>query len=157
MTPELQAAVESLEFDVAKQGQLYYLLPDYKTRIKLVCQALRAAEQGRRQVESEVVQLVIKARSLERLVRRWKREAILLRLEVADTNLRYYDLLMAVASKHEGETRHQTAKRYICEAENNATTGTARQVPNGDLSHGAGSGSQQYNAPTSALLAPRKG
>jgi hypothetical protein len=71
-----------------------------------------------------------KARSLDRLVRRWKREAILLRREVADTNLRYYDLLMAVARKHEGETRHQTAKRYICEAERSATTGPVCQAPN---------------------------
>ena len=44
MTNEIKAAVESLEFDVAYQGQLYYLLPEYKTRIKFVCQALRAAE-----------------------------------------------------------------------------------------------------------------
>lgn len=30
----------------------------------------------------------------------------------------YYELLMAVGVKHEGETRHNTALRYIKEAEN---------------------------------------
>lgn len=29
----------------------------------------------------------------------------------------YYDLIMAVGNKHEGETRHMTALRYIIEAE----------------------------------------
>jgi len=29
----------------------------------------------------------------------------------------YNELIMAVANKHEGETRHQTALRYILEAE----------------------------------------
>lgn len=29
----------------------------------------------------------------------------------------YFDLLMAVGNKHQGETRHQTAKRYIEQAE----------------------------------------
>jgi len=29
----------------------------------------------------------------------------------------YHDLLMSVETKHEGETRHETARRYILEAE----------------------------------------
>ena len=55
MTNEIKAAVESLEFDVAYQGQLYYLLPEYKTRIKFVCQALRAAEKERRLIQAEAL------------------------------------------------------------------------------------------------------
>lgn len=38
--------------------------------------------------------------------------------EIQDrTNIDYRELLMAVESKHEGETRHETALRYIREAE----------------------------------------
>ena len=63
----------------------------------------------------------------------WEREAKLLRREVAQTNLRYYDLLMAVARKHEGETRHETAKRYISEAESRATAGPVCDASNAVL------------------------
>lgn len=33
------------------------------------------------------------------------------------TTERYQELIMAVGNKHEGETRHETALRYILEAE----------------------------------------
>ena len=33
----------------------------------------------------------------------------------------YHDLLFAVRNKHEGEERHETARRYIIEAEANAS------------------------------------
>ena len=68
MTNEIKAAVESLEHDVTYQGQLYYLLPDYKRRIKFVCQALRAAEQGRRQVEQENATLKSEVERLQKVV-----------------------------------------------------------------------------------------
>ena len=67
---------------------------------------------------------------LQRLVRNWKREAIQLRREVAETNLRYYDLLIAVARKFDGETRHETAIRYIREAEDRAVNGAVYSSPN---------------------------
>lgn len=37
----------------------------------------------------------------------------------------YDELIMAVARKHHGETRHQTALRYIQEAERAALSGVA--------------------------------
>ena len=37
--------------------------------------------------------------------------------EVEELRHRYNELLYAVASKHEGETRHETALRYILERE----------------------------------------
>jgi|SRR3990167_3801291 len=37
------------------------------------------------------------------------------RVEALETQ--YHDLLMSVETKHEGETRHETARRYILEAE----------------------------------------
>lgn len=37
--------------------------------------------------------------------------------EAADLRAKYNELLMAVGRKHEGETRHQTALRYIRQAE----------------------------------------
>ena len=43
---------------------------------------------------------------------------------------RYYELLYAVASKHEGETRHETALRYIVERENGTLEGSVAQVEN---------------------------
>ena len=59
----------------------------------------------------------------------WRREAVELRREVAETTLRYNELIMAVAAKHEGESRHATALRYIVEREN-AASGAACESPN---------------------------
>lgn len=39
----------------------------------------------------------------------------------------YFELLFAVCRKFDGESRHDTALRYIREAEERATQGTARQ------------------------------
>lgn len=36
----------------------------------------------------------------------------------------YEELIMAVGNKYKGETRHQTALRYIQQAESNIDTGT---------------------------------
>ena len=38
-----------------------------------------------------------------------------------DTFSAYYELIYAVGTKHPGETRHQTALRYIKEAETKST------------------------------------
>lgn len=40
--------------------------------------------------------------------------------QAADTLTRYQELLLAVAQKHPGEDRHQTALRYIREREDGA-------------------------------------
>jgi hypothetical protein len=40
----------------------------------------------------------------------------------------YYELIYEVATVHEGETRHQTAKRYIHERENRAPS-VAQETP----------------------------
>jgi hypothetical protein len=40
----------------------------------------------------------------------------------------YNELIMAVARKHHGETRHQTALRYIQEVERAALSGTANTL-----------------------------
>ena len=53
--------------------------------------------------------------------------------EVESLRTRYHELLYAVASKHEGETRHETALRYIRERENH-TEGPCVDSPNADLS-----------------------
>ena len=37
----------------------------------------------------------------------------------------YYELIMSVSQKHEGETRHQTAHRYILEAEQSSLEASA--------------------------------
>ena len=49
--------------------------------------------------------------------------------EVESLRTRYNELLYAVASKHEGETRHETALRYIRERENR-TEGPCVDQPN---------------------------
>lgn len=49
--------------------------------------------------------------------------------ENAEVNALYNDLIMCVAQKWPGETRHQTARRYILERENRAhEAGEAKQV-----------------------------
>lgn len=55
--------------------------------------------------------------------------------EVESLRTRYHELLYAVASKHEGETRHETALRYIRERENH-TEGPCVDSPNGELCSG---------------------
>lgn len=42
----------------------------------------------------------------------------------------YNELLYAVERKHDGETRHETALRYIREAESRANSGSACESPN---------------------------
>ena len=46
-----------------------------------------------------------------------------LEAELADLLKAYDELIYAVATKHEGETRHQTALRYIREAESRPSGG----------------------------------
>ena len=46
----------------------------------------------------------------------------------------YYDLLYAVETKHNGETRHNTALRYIKEAENKTKTAVKCQNPRNSIS-----------------------
>lgn len=46
--------------------------------------------------------------------------------EMAEHSRLYFDLLFAVGQKHEGESRHETAKRYILEGE--ATSGPSESV-----------------------------
>ena len=53
--------------------------------------------------------------------------------EVESLRTRYHELLYAVASKHEGETRHETALRYIRERENH-TEGPCVDSPNAEAS-----------------------
>lgn len=49
--------------------------------------------------------------------------------DLRKTQQLYHDLIMAVGNKHPGETRHQTAKRYIIEAESlNTGSEEASQV-----------------------------
>jgi hypothetical protein len=38
-------------------------------------------------------------------------------LRLADVSAKYHELILAVGNIHQGETRHQTALRYILEAE----------------------------------------
>lgn len=55
--------------------------------------------------------------------------------EVERLRALYNELLYAVASKHEGETRHETALRYIRERENRIE-GPCVDSPNDKCSHG---------------------
>ena len=58
-----------------------------------------------------------KAELLEALEQSTK-EALTLRERVEELEEQYGDLLLTVVTKHEDETRHETARRYIFEAEN---------------------------------------
>ena len=44
----------------------------------------------------------------------------------------YDELLLAVVNKYEGETRHQTALRYIREREQNQGGAAAQETPRGE-------------------------
>lgn len=46
-----------------------------------------------------------------------------------DVSGRYYDLLLCVGYKYPGETRHETARRYILEAERPSTCGPKGALP----------------------------
>jgi len=50
--------------------------------------------------------------------------------EVEALEAQYYELILAVVMKHEGETRHETALRYIVERETMETSGSVAQVEN---------------------------
>lgn len=52
-------------------------------------------------------------------------EAETLRARLAEAEAEYADLIFRVSEKHPGETRHETARRYIEQAER-ATDGAAR-------------------------------
>jgi len=47
--------------------------------------------------------------------------------QLNDRDKEYHELLMAVVRKHPGETRHETALRYIREAETAAALGPAKE------------------------------
>jgi len=53
-----------------------------------------------------------------------------LKQQLATRQTLYHELLMAVESKWPGETRHQTALRYIRQAERSTTTGPAQEFNN---------------------------
>ena len=48
--------------------------------------------------------------------------------EVEALEAKYYELILAVVMKHEGETRHETAMRYIVERENIETSGSVQEL-----------------------------
>lgn len=50
-------------------------------------------------------------------------------IEGKETRQKYDDLIMSVERKFDGETRHQTAKRYIQEAESKSSGGPSREAP----------------------------
>jgi len=50
-------------------------------------------------------------------VRRLRAEALKLEAERDEARAKYYDLVMSVGNKYPGESRHETAKRYIHQAE----------------------------------------
>ena len=59
-----------------------------------------------------------------------QRENDALRAQVATLSADYYELLYAVATKYPSETRHQTALRYIHQAENrNSDADAAKETP----------------------------
>ena len=69
----------------------------------------------------------------------WEDEmAELAQLEAENAKLKrdYYELIWEVAKKHQGETRHETARRYIRERENQearvAMSNDALKEPNND-------------------------
>ena len=54
--------------------------------------------------------------------------------EVSRLRDQYHELLYAVATKHDGETRHETALMYICEREER-TEGPCSSSPNTPVCH----------------------
>ena len=51
---------------------------------------------------------------------------------------KYYDLIMAVANKYPNETRHETAKRYIMEANTEKVSTKSVTQPKIDFCHACG-------------------
>lgn len=43
---------------------------------------------------------------------------------------KYYDLLLCVGKKYPGETRHETAKRYLLAAESDCMSGPQKEINN---------------------------
>ena len=53
--------------------------------------------------------------------------------ELENLRANYHQLILAVASKHEGEDRHATALRYIQERENHADSPSSLSTQNAEL------------------------
>ena len=70
--------------------------------------------------------------------------------EVSRLRDQYHELLYAVATKHDGETRHETALRYICEREER-TEGPCSSSPNKTALPRAGRESQPTDKTQSNL------
>ena len=61
--------------------------------------------------------------------RELERELKEARAQLAGFKNSYYELIFAVGNKYEGETRHQTALRYIKQAQSSTTLGQCMQEP----------------------------
>jgi hypothetical protein len=57
----------------------------------------------------------------------WRNRQIRSEGEYLDLQSNYYELLYAVSKKYPGESRHQTALRYIREGDTGCTSNTAQQ------------------------------
>lgn len=85
-----------------------------------------------RQREAELDQCKLIAMRCETGLLEKNLEIDYLRSQLAATLARcaqYDELIMAVASKYPGETRHDTAKRYIQERESRPCSGPAQATP----------------------------
>ena len=65
-------------------------------------------------------QIIQQTETLDKLYLEWSQYTNARTARETRLETRYNELLMAVSRKHPGESRHETALRYICEAE--ATT-----------------------------------
>jgi len=54
---------------------------------------------------------------LDKITMNHKKKITELKQQLEDTKCKYYDLIMSVSIKCPNETRHQTARRYILQAE----------------------------------------
>ena len=87
-----------------------------------------AAEALTEQQLAEAIRQAIASGDFMRNVTTDGRQAVIYipRREAESLQTRYHELLFAVASKHEGETRHETALRYIRERESHTEGPAAR-------------------------------
>ena len=111
---EIEELIDDM-IDLAEEGILY--TPDYfKTKYKM--------DEQLSKIKDNKTALLAKFRELE------QQEGVIPEKQIVivnDLSEKYYELLYAVETKHQSETRHETALRYIREAEHRGENEGAKQ------------------------------
>jgi chromosome segregation ATPase len=109
-----QQEVESLTYEPCEKGRA---IDELREKIITLEAAVKEKEEKIIALTEELRLSKLRGESLDRVIAESTEECVALKKEIRRLSDLYHDLIMQVAKKYPGESRHDTAKRYILDRE----------------------------------------